>query len=75
MFTSFVGVLYPMNGPIGYFHTALTISWCTYSASNVFVSVLRVKDMRLLVAYPLGLFYSVFGIMAIFGGKAVGDAL
>ncbi|KAI5845188.1 hypothetical protein DFP73DRAFT_548423 [Morchella snyderi] len=71
VFTSFIGVLYPMNGPIGYFHTALTISWCTYSASNVFVSVLRVKDMRLLVAYPLGLFYSVFGIMAIFGGKAV----
>lgn len=36
----------------------------------MFVSVLRASDIRWLVAYPLALFYSVFGIMSIFGSKA-----
>ncbi|KAL7274100.1 hypothetical protein RUND412_003021 [Rhizina undulata] len=70
VFTSLLGIAYPMDGYIGYITSALAIAWCTYSASNMFVAVLRVQDMRLLVAYPLALFYSVFGIMAIFGSKA-----
>lgn len=36
----------------------------------MFVAVLRVRDMRLLVAYPLALFYSVFGITSIFSSRA-----
>ncbi|CAZ82483.1 unnamed protein product [Tuber melanosporum] len=69
VFTSALGIGYNMNGFIGYILSAAAIGWCTYSASNMFIAVLRVRDMRLLVAYPLGLFYSVFGIMAIFGGR------
>lgn len=56
-----------MNGMLGYILSTLAIAWCTYSASNMFVVVLRVQDMRFLLAYPLALFYSVFGIMALFG--------
>lgn len=62
-----------MNGVVGYVLSGLAISWCTYSASNMFVVVLRVREMRALLAYPLALFYSVFAIMAIFGVKAVGE--
>lgn len=67
--TSFLGILFSMDGTAGYALVAAAILWCTYSASSMFVAVLRVRDVRWLVAYPLGLFYSVFGIMAIFGGK------
>ncbi|CUS09321.1 unnamed protein product [Tuber aestivum] len=75
VFTSALGIGYNMNGFVGYILSAAAIGWCTYSASNMFVAVLRVRDMRLLVAYPLGLFYSVFGIMAIFGGGGGASAL
>ncbi|RPA82354.1 Yip1-domain-containing protein [Ascobolus immersus RN42] len=71
--TSLVGVVLRanMNGMIGYLISILAIAWCTNSASNMFVTVLRVQDMRFLLAYPLALFYSVFGIMAIFGSGGV----
>ena len=35
---------------------AAAISWCTYSASAIFVAVLQLTEMRALVAYPVGLF-------------------
>ena len=48
----------------------------------MFCAVGRMSEMRLLVAYPLGLFYVGFGIMAIFSSrgsdaqtKATGNAL
>lgn len=59
---------------MGYVLSAGGIVWCTYAASSMFVAVLRVRDVRWLVAYPLALFYSVFGIMAIFGGRVGGSA-
>jgi hypothetical protein len=34
----------------------VAISWCTYSASAIFVAVLQLMEMRALVAYPVGLF-------------------
>ena len=44
------GKLY-MRNPI-----TVAISWCTYSASAVFVAVLQLTEMQALVAYPVGLF-------------------
>jgi protein YIPF5/7 len=38
----------------------------------MFCAVGRMYEMRLLVAYPLALFYVGFGIMAIFGSRGVG---
>lgn len=61
-----------MDGMIGFAVTSVAISWCTYSSSAMFVAVLRVRDMRLLVAYPLALFYCVFGIMSIFSSRGGG---
>ena len=41
---------------LGYSLAAVAISWCTYSASAIFVAVLQLTEMRALVAYPVGLF-------------------
>lgn len=70
VFTSSLGIIMPLDGMVGYTATAAAIVWTTYAASNMFVTALGVREMRWLVAYPLALFYSVFGIMSIFGSKA-----
>lgn len=66
---SVVGVLTSLDNTIGYILSAIAVFWCTYSASGFFVIVLKLHNVRLLIAYPLGLFYSVFALMAIFMEK------
>lgn len=67
--TSLVGVVAPMDTLGGYVGSTLAIVWCTYSSSGMFCAVGRMRSMRGLVAYPLGLFYTGFGIMGIFSSK------
>jgi len=64
--TSAIGVLLSLDGVIGYSLAIIAISWCTYSASAIFVAVLQLMEMRALVAYPVGLFYSAFAVMTVF---------
>ncbi|KAK7204162.1 golgi membrane protein-like protein [Myxozyma melibiosi] len=68
--TSAIGIIVSVDNFIGYLFCALSIFWCTYSSSAMFVAVLQLSDMRPLVAYPLMLFYSVFAVMTIFADKA-----
>lgn len=70
--TSLIGIVVPMDGPFGYILTTAAIMWCTYSSSAMFCAVGRMSGMRGLVAYPLGLFYVGFGIMAIFSSRGTG---
>ncbi|KAM3086912.1 hypothetical protein ACMFMG_001032 [Clarireedia jacksonii] len=70
--TSVVGIIMPMDGPLGYVLTTLAIVWCTYSSSGMFCAVGRMRGMRGLVAYPLALFYVGFGIMGIFSSRGSG---
>jgi hypothetical protein len=70
--TSFVGIVVPMDGMLGYVLTSLAIVWCTFSSSAMFCAVGRMTAMRGLVAYPLALFYGCFGLMEIFSSRAVG---
>lgn len=51
---------------IGYIVSPLFILWCCTSASGIFVSILRLSEQRLLVAYPVGLFYACFALMSVF---------
>lgn len=71
--TSLVGVVIPMDTPVGYILTSAAIMWCTASASGMFCAVGRMKHMRGLVAYPLGLFYVGFGLMSIFSSRGTGS--
>ena len=70
--TSLVGIGIPMDTVFGYLLTIAAIVWCTYSSSAMFCAVGRMSGMRGLVAYPLGLFYVGFGIMAIFSSRGTG---
>jgi protein YIPF5/7 len=56
---------------LGYFLSLLSILWCTYAASGIFVSVLRMSDQRLLIAYPIGLLYGCFALLSVFNVNGV----
>ena len=56
----------PYRGTLGYMLSVLSILWCTYAASGIFVAVLQMSDQRLLVAYPVGLLYGCFALLSIF---------
>lgn len=73
VFISAIGVVVSMDNIVGYVLSALSIIWCTKSASAIFVSVLQLSDMTMLVAYPLALFYGVFSIMTIFAEDVVNN--
>ncbi|ROW01333.1 hypothetical protein VMCG_05942 [Cytospora schulzeri] len=71
--TSLVGIVMPMDTPLGIVMTSAAIMWCTYSASGIFCAVGRMRGMRGLVAYPLALFYVGFGLMSIFSSRGSGN--
>lgn len=56
------------SGTFGYLLSLISILWCTYAASGIFVAVLRMSDQRLLVAYPCGLLYGCFALLSVFSG-------
>ncbi|CAH7677429.1 vesicle-mediated transporter [Phakopsora pachyrhizi] len=66
---SFVTVIASLDGILGYLLSALSIFWCSYSASGIFVSVLQMSEQRILVAYPVGLFYATFALLSVFDAK------
>jgi len=61
-----ISVLLVLEGTLGYLLSVISIIWCTYSASGIFVAVLRMSDQRLLVAYPVGLLYGCFALLSVF---------
>ncbi|KAF8664365.1 hypothetical protein AX16_000737 [Volvariella volvacea WC 439] len=65
---SAINVMVSLDGTLGYFFSILSILWCTYSASGIFVAVLRMSEQRLLVAYPVGLLYGCFALLSVFSG-------
>jgi len=54
------------SGLLGVVLAGLAISWCTYSAASMFVLASSMTNQRLLVAYPLALFYTCFALFTIF---------
>jgi hypothetical protein len=64
--TSALGVVVSLDNALGYLFASFIVMWCTYSSSAIFVSYLQLLEMRVLVAYPLALFYGSFAIMSLF---------
>lgn len=60
------GLVVSLDSMFGYVISGLAVTWCTYSALGLFTTVLKLHNVRPLIAYPLGLFYFVFALMAIF---------
>ncbi|KAI5118241.1 hypothetical protein M0805_008877 [Coniferiporia weirii] len=67
-----LSVVKTLDGMIGYTFSVLSIMWCTYAASGIFVAVLRMSEQRLLVAYPCGLLYGCFALLSVFNIGANG---
>lgn len=66
VFICALGLVFSLDSMLGYMLSGLAVFWCTYSASGLFVTVLKLHNVRPLIAYPLFLFYCVFALMAIF---------
>ncbi|KAJ3139069.1 hypothetical protein HK100_012099 [Physocladia obscura] len=62
---SSLSILLHLSGFVGLIMSILSIFWCTYSASLMFVTVLSMSEQRLLVAYPVGLLYSAFALLVV----------
>ena len=58
--------LHLLRGLLCFVLTAVSVFWCTYSASAMFVSVLSMEHQRFLIAYPICLFYTCFALLTIF---------
>ncbi|KAI8905277.1 hypothetical protein PhCBS80983_g04787 [Powellomyces hirtus] len=64
---SSIATLLQLSGHVvGLILSVLSVMWCTYSASAMFTTVLSMNEQRLLVAYPVGLLYSAFALLAVF---------
>ncbi|KAL5485455.1 hypothetical protein ACEPAI_8097 [Sanghuangporus weigelae] len=61
-----LSVVMTLDGLLGFILAAISIMWCTYAASGIFVVVLRMSQQRLLVAYPVGLLYGCFALLSVF---------
>ncbi|RKP02350.1 hypothetical protein CXG81DRAFT_10911 [Caulochytrium protostelioides] len=64
--TSLVTHLLPPFSYANLIAVVVSVLWCTNSASLMFVTVLAMSDQRWLVAYPLALLYSAFGLLLVF---------
>ncbi|XBW37198.1 hypothetical protein QEN19_002777 [Hanseniaspora menglaensis] len=62
-----IGIFSHLNSSLGLILSLLIVSWCAVSSSGEFVKFLSLHNVRLLVAYPLFIFYSVFASMIVFG--------
>lgn len=58
--------LITLQGLIATVLSALSIGWCSLSASKLFVTVLAMDSQQLLVAYPCALLYGVFTLLTVF---------
>ncbi|KAI8333659.1 hypothetical protein BC941DRAFT_462547 [Chlamydoabsidia padenii] len=61
-----ISIVLQLGGRVGLSLAVISIIWCTLSSSAMFTSVLHMHDQRLLVIYPVGLFYACFALMTVF---------
>lgn len=66
IFLAAVRIFISLNGWSGALLGGVSILWCSFAASNLFVTGLKMHDQTPLVMYPLALFYTAFGLLAIF---------
>ena len=59
-------ISFHFRGLVGVILTAVTVLWCSISASKLFVSALEMDHQQLLVAYPCALVYGVFALLTVF---------
>ena len=63
---SLLASLASFQGALGLGVSGVAVVWCSASASKLFVTALAMEHQALLVAYPCGLLYAVFALLAVF---------
>ena len=61
-----IDVFYFYRGLIGIVLSICTVSWCSLSASKLFVCGFAMDSQQLLIAYPCALLYGVFALLTVF---------
>uniref|UniRef100_A0A8C2M646 Protein YIPF n=1 Tax=Cricetulus griseus TaxID=10029 RepID=A0A8C2M646_CRIGR len=59
-------IFFSLQGTLGTVTALLIITWCSLSASKIFISALAMEGQQLLVAYPCALFYGLFALLTVF---------
>merc|ERR1711988_1397769 len=61
-----VGIVVSLTGWLGAILSSIAIGWCTFTATRFFESAFNMEKQRYLIAYPIGLLYSIFVLLAMF---------
>lgn len=61
-----VGIFASLTGEFGLISGLLLSSWSSYSCSNLFTVMLNREDSKMLIMYPLFLFYVSFALIIIY---------
>ncbi|XP_035875999.1 protein YIPF7 [Phyllostomus discolor] len=59
-------VFFSLQDTIGTVLALVIISWCSLSASKIFISALDMEGQQLLIAYPCALLYGLFALLTVF---------
>mmetsp|Transcript_16377 Transcript_16377/g.19558 ORF Transcript_16377/g.19558 Transcript_16377/m.19558 type:complete len:259 (-) Transcript_16377:2066-2842(-) len=59
-------ILFSLRGPFGLLLAFIAILWCTQTATRFFEAALGMRPQRYLIAYPIFLFYSIFGLITVY---------
>ncbi|XP_007955969.1 protein YIPF7 [Orycteropus afer afer] len=59
-------IFFSLQGIIGTVSALAIISWCSLSASKIFISALTMEGQQLLIAYPCALLYGLFALLTVF---------
>jgi len=66
VFLSLTSVVLSLKGILGIVLSMVTVSWCSLSASKLFVCGLKMDSQQPLIAYPCALLYGVFALLTVF---------
>lgn len=61
-----IAVVLSMRGYLGLICATLAMLWSTYTSSRFFEKAMAMYEHRLIIAYPVGLFYASFILLTIF---------
>mmetsp|Transcript_11782 Transcript_11782/g.26682 ORF Transcript_11782/g.26682 Transcript_11782/m.26682 type:complete len:289 (+) Transcript_11782:75-941(+) len=63
---AFIGIFLSLQSKMGSIIAAVFITWATAASSRFFANVINMQSQRFLIAYPIGLLYTVFTLLTIF---------
>ncbi|CAK0840773.1 unnamed protein product [Prorocentrum cordatum] len=61
-----VGIFLSLQSTAGALLAGVCIFWATATSSRFFATAISMQQQRWLVAYPVGLFYTCFTLLAVF---------